>query len=272
MSQRSSSSVPPLIQGSAALQTLVVVDSMKVAGGNFLFDPVGISPANSGTLIMGAPAEFASIVTPDGTTGNAGSLIIEIGTGAPESDGGSLGITSGNGGSNGNGGNLTISTGDSSGTGNAGNISITPGIVSGTGLDGSIYMQGSTIVSGIVYSRSMIRKGVTVSATGVTYTPLEILSGCISKTPSGAGIEDSLPTGTVIDAAFVNTELIDGMSITFAITNLSGSNSFDVTETGSTLIYDSSGTNVGTVTILADGTAEFRAIRTTTNTWKFISN
>ena len=95
-----------------------------------------------------------------------------------------------------------------------------------------------------------------------TITAAQIVTGIILASPGGTASAYTLPTGTLMDATFVNAKVDSG--IDFSITNIDGSGSGVITMTAGT-----GWTLVGLATIAATAgtSAHFRARRTGTATW-----
>ena len=95
-----------------------------------------------------------------------------------------------------------------------------------------------------------------------TITAAQIVTGIILASPGGTASAYTLPTGTLMDATFVNANVDSG--IDFSVTNIDGSGSGVITMTAGT-----GWTLVGLATIAATAgtSAHFRARRTAAATW-----
>jgi hypothetical protein len=188
-----------------------------------------------------------------------GNATFGAGNGTGTGNGGSTTVAGGTSGTGatGNGGGVDITGGEVDSTdGNGGNITITPTAAAGTGRGGRV----------ILRSFPLIKSTATAMTDTATIGVDGILGGLIAGTPTAAA-NYTMPTGTVLDAAFPSTAAA-GDSIEFAICNLATDDSYDIT-----LLTAASGITLKFSNVLVEANSattkinwgRFRCVRTGAN-------
>lgn len=211
----------------------------------------------SGALAIKSNAGGAT--TSNGTGGASGALAISTGVGGAGDAtgsggaGGLLSLTAGNGGA---------ATGAGTG-GKGGLIVLTPGA-------GGTTSGGTAGLDGFVATRGTHLRKLTVTAITdtTTITVAGLRGGILAATPTAAA-SYTMPTGTVLEAAFPAGSLVAGDSFDFTIVNVATNDSYDIT-----LVTALSGiTLYGNLVVEANSATTkassgiFRAVYVSSNTW-----